>query len=70
MKAANFIIMQNSITRLLYSFLACITLDLMRKERSRVPPEDFPLSHIKGTFEGPFKQVSSQALCWTLEKAT
>lgn len=47
-------------------FLACITLDLMDKERSRMSPEDCSLSHTKRAFEEPFKRVSSHTLCWAL----
>lgn len=45
-----------------FMLLACITLDLMDKDRSLMPPEDCSLCHIKRIFEEPFKQVSSQAL--------
>lgn len=47
-------------------FLACITLDLMDKERSHMSPEDCSLSHTKRAFEEPFKRVSSHTLCWAL----
>lgn len=50
--------------------LACVTLDLMDKERSYVLLEDCSLHHMKRIFERPLKPGSSQALCWTLEMET